>query len=77
MAGEVKGCYTSPELTYGTDKLQEIKKKKNQTTKPGNEWERPLDRSVAGGETSVTSSFLQNQKDSFITQLSTRDLYAQ
>lgn len=71
MAGEVKGCYTSPELTYGTDKLQEIKKN------PGNEWERPLDRSVAGGETSVTSSFLQNQKDSFITQLSTRDLYAQ
>lgn len=43
----------------------------------GNEWKRALDFSVAGGETSVTSSFLQKQKAHLLTNSPPRDFYAQ
>lgn len=65
MAGEVKVCYTSPELTYGTDELQGIKKKKKKGSGPSiAAWLEEVKR--------VMSGFLQKQKDSFIIQLSTQ-----
>lgn len=50
---------------------------KRQNPQTGNEWKRALDRSVAGGETSVTSSFLQKQKAHLLTNSPPRDFYAQ
>lgn len=50
---------------------------RDKTPQSENEWKRALDRSVAGGETSVTSSFLHKQKAHLLTNSPPRDFYAQ